>query len=183
MNKIHIFLFLRICLLACISLFSVGCNPVIRHYCLAKVFPPSVVKIGDDMVDAKLLDIDGNKVSLSDFMSNNYLLLNFGGGCGIFVSSLPEMREVSEINHENLTLVIIYIDLKNRWEEAVDKYNMPGVNLYDPKTVRGLAYKYSCDFGIPYYVIISPEGKIIDRWFGFSEGIIKNKVSEYVQQQ
>ena len=172
--------FLKLCLLACIPLFSVACNPVIRHYCSAKIFPPSVVKIGDDMVDAKLLDLDGNKKSLSDFMSNKYLLLNFGGGCSYFKASLPEMREVSEINHENLTLIIIYIDVKSRWKEAVAEYNMPGINLYDPKTVRGLAYKYSGDFGIPYYVIISPEGKIIDRWYGFSDGIIKSKVSEVV---
>ena len=173
----------KICLLACVALFSVACNPVVRHYIWAKAFPPSVVEIGEHMVDAKLLDMDGNKRHLSDYMSNKYMLLIFGGGCGYFMASLPEMREVSEINHEYLTLIIIYLDVKNRWKEAVVEHNMPGINLYDPKTVRGLAYKYSGSFDIPYYVIISPEGKIVDKWFGYRTGLLKQKVAENMSLQ
>ena len=32
--------------------------------------------------------------------------------------------------------------------------------------------------GIPHYVMISPEVKIVERWAGFGEGYLKRKVSE-----
>jgi thiol-disulfide isomerase/thioredoxin len=133
------------------------------------------------MVDAKFLDINGKKKHLSDYMSNKYLLLNFGGGCGHFKASLPELEEVSETYNENLTLIVINVDTKAQWRELMAKYNIPGVNLHDPKTVRGLAYKYGAKFTIPHYVIISPEGRVVDRWTGYpGKGSIKGKLNENV---
>ena len=171
---------LKLCLFACVSLFSVACSHPISAYLIASVFPPSVVEVGDDMVDAKLLDINGKKKRISDYMSKKYLLLNFGGGCGNFIASLPEVEEVSETFKENLTFIIINVDTKTQWKELMDKYDIAGINLRDPKTVRGLAYKYGANFSTPHYVIISHEGKVVDRWTGFSDGRIKEKVSKKV---
>ena len=172
--------FLKFCLLACISTFSVSCSHPISAYLIASVFPPSVVEVGNDMVDAKLLEISGKKKRLADYMSNKYLLVNFGGGCGYFIASLPELKEVSETYNENLTLIIINVDTKTQWKGLMEKYDLPGINLRDPKTVRGLAYKYGANFTVPHYVIISPEGKIVDRWTGFSNGKIEGKIKENV---
>ena len=147
---------------------------------IANVFPPSVVEVGDGMVDAKLLDINGKNKHLSDYMSNKYLLLNFGGGCPYFIASLPELKEVSETCNENLTLIVINVDTKSQWRELMAKYDIPGVNLWDPKTVRGLAYRYGSDFTVPHYIILSSEGKVVERWTGFSSGRIKGKVNEFV---
>jgi len=57
---------------------------------------------------------------------------------------------------------------------------MPWVNIRDPKSFGGLAANYGVN-GIPYYVIISPAGKVVDKWGGYGNGFIKRKVSEIVK--
>jgi peroxiredoxin len=152
-----------------------------RSFVLVKLFPPSVVNIGDDMVDAKLLDINGKKMQLSDYINNKYLLLNFCSiGCGYCIESLPEMKEVLELYNDKISLININVDTKSKWQESMLKHDIPGINVRDPKSHFGLAGKYGNDLSVPYYVIISPEGKVVDKWFGFSQGLIKRKVSEIV---
>jgi len=56
---------------------------------------------------------------------------------------------------------------------------MPWVNIRDPKSFGGLAASYGV-IGIPYYVIISPEGKIVDKWAGYATGYLKMKVGENI---
>jgi len=34
------------------------------------------------------------------------------------------------------------------------------------------------DIGIPNYVLISPEGIIVDKWAGYGTGLLKQKVGE-----
>ena len=169
---------LQLCLLACILFFSTACSRPIRSYLIATVFPPSVVEIGDNMVDSRLLDINGNRTQLADFMSNKYLLLSFGGGCRFFIESLPELREVSEAYSEKLTLIVINVGTRAQWKELMTEYNIPGINLYDPRTIRGLAFRYGANFTIPHFVIISPKGKVVNRWTGFRDGGIKERISK-----
>ena len=164
--------------LAYMLIFSTACSRPVGAYLIAVVFPPSVVEIGDNMVDSRLLDINGNRKRLAYFMSDKYLLLNFGGRCGHFIASLPELSKVAEMYSEKLTLIVINVDRKAQWRELMTQHHIPGINLHDPKTWRGLVFKYGANFTIPHYVIISPEGKVVDRWTGFSDGIIREKVSE-----
>ena len=177
-------IFLKFCLLACIPLFSVSCvySHAVRTIVAVKLFPPSVVEVGDDMVDAKLFDINGNKKHLSDYLSDKYLLLSFwSNNCGFSKMSLPETKEVSEIYHENLTVISINLDYKTEWKKAMAEQNMSWINVRDPKSHAGLAGKYGNDLDVPYFVIISPEGKIIYKWFGYSEELIKKNVSENIK--
>jgi len=64
-------------------------------------------------------------------------------------------------------------------EKNIATYDMPWVNIRDPKAFIGLAANYDVD-GTPYFVIISPDGKIVDMWFGFSNNSLKNKMREIV---
>ena len=146
----------------------------------ANLFPPPTVGIGDDMVDGNFFDINGNTKHLSNY-SGKYLLLDFWSrGCGPCIMALPEMKEVSEIYHDRLTIVSISLDTDAVWKEAMSIHDMPWVNIRDPKGFGGLAANYDVR-GIPNYVIISPEGNIIDKWMGFGNGLIKRKVSENIK--
>ena len=177
--------FLKISLLALFSLSCIAATSqssfihAVRTLALIKIFPPSVVEVGDNMVDAKLFDIDGNKKQLSDYLSNKYLLLTFGSyNCGVFEMSLPEMKEVSEIYCDKLTIINVNLDSKPTWKKAMTKQNFPWINVRDPKSHAGLAGKYGNGLTVPYYVIISPEGKILDKWHGYT--YIKEKVNENI---
>jgi len=146
----------------------------------SQLFPPQLIKVGDDMADADFFDINGNTKHISDYLGK-FLLLDFWSiGCGPCLMAFPEMKEVSEIYRENLTIISISLDRDNSWKEAMGKHDMPWVNIRDPKSQSGLYASYGAR-GIPYYVIISPEGKVIDQWFGFFDGFIKRKVGETVK--
>jgi len=142
-----------------------------------QLFPPLVAEIGDDMADADFFDIDGNTKHISDYLGK-YLLLDFWSiGCGPCIAAFPEMKEVAETYNEKLTIISISLDVETRWKEAMSEHDMPWVNIRDPKAMGGLIANYGAR-GIPYYVIISPDGKVVDKWFGYGSGFIKRKVSE-----
>ena len=143
----------------------------------SQLFPPFVVGIGNDMADADFFDMDGNTKHISDYLGK-YLLLDFwSSGCGPCIMAFPEMKEVSETYSENLTIISISLDTDTRWKESMSAHDMPWVNIRDPKVMGGLIASYGAR-GIPYYVVISPEGKVIDQWFGYGNGFIKRKLSE-----
>ena len=146
----------------------------------AQLFPPAVVGVGDDFADTDLLDASGNTKRLADY-SGKYLLLDFWSrGCGPCIMALPEMKEISETYSEKLTIISISLDTDAMWKEAMSEHDMPWVNIRDPKGYGGLAANYGVR-GIPNYTMISPEGKVIDKWMGFGDGLLKRKVGENIK--
>ena len=146
----------------------------------ARLFPSIVVEIGDDFADTDLLDASGNVKHLANYLGK-YLLLDFWSrGCGPCIMALPEMKEISETYSEKLTIISISLDTDAMWKEAMNKHDMPWVNIRDPKSYGGLAANYGVR-GIPNYIMISPEGKIIDKWMGFSNGSLKKNISKNIK--
>ena len=136
--------------------------------------------MGDDIADANLLDLNGNIKHLSDYLDKYFLLDFWSSGCGPCIMALPEMKEISETYSDKLTIISISIDFDAVWKKAIDKFDTPWVNLRDSKSWSGLAVKYGV-LGIPNYIIISPEGKIVDKWAGYSPGLLKRKVDENIK--
>ena len=144
------------------------------------IFPLTIVEVGDYMADADLLDVNGNTKRISDY-SGKYLLLDFWSiGCGPCIAAIPEMKEISETYRDKLTIISISLDNNNNWKEAMTEHDMPWVNIRDPKAIGGLAANYGF-VGMPFYVMISPEGKVVDIWTGYDTGYLKEKVSENIK--
>ena len=117
------------------------------------LFPPTVVKEGDDLADTDLFDLDGNIHHLADF-KGKYILLDFwSSGCGPCVMALPEMKEIQEQYKERLTIVSLSSDTQSRWKAASAQHEMTWQNLSDLKQTAGLYAKYGVR-GIPNYVLI-----------------------------
>jgi len=155
-------------------------NTPIGDRITVNLFPPPIVGVGDYFADTDFLDKNDNTKHLSDYLGK-YLLLDFWSmGCGPCIAALPEMKEISETYRESLTIISISIDTDTRWRLAMDNIEMPWVNIRDPKGWGGLAANYGV-YGIPNYVMISPEGKVVDKWMGFGNGLIKKKVSENIK--
>ena len=156
-------------------------NTPLGYDITAHLFPPPIVKIGDDMVDGDFLDINGNTKHLSDYLGK-YLLLDFWcSTCTPCEIALPEMKEISEIYHEKLTIISISLNSDPIWKESMIGRDMPWINIRDPKGFSGVAVNYGFQRGIANYILISPEGKIIDKWVGFVNGFTSEKVSENVK--
>lgn len=143
------------------------------------LFPPTVVKEGDDMADTDLFDLNGKLHRLADF-KGKYILLDFwSSGCGPCIMALPEMKEIQEQYKDRLTIVSLSSDTKSRWTTASAQHEMTWQNLSDLKQSAGLYAKYGVN-GIPNYVLISPEGKIMKMWSGYGKGSLKLKMRRYL---
>ena len=146
----------------------------------AFLFPPIIVEVGGDMADADFFDVDGNTKHISDYLGK-YLLLDFWfSNCGPCIAAIPEMKEISETYKEKLTIISISMDSDAVWKKAMDEHDMSWVNIRDPKSFGGLAANYGV-YGMPHYILISPEGKITAQGSGYSKGSLKARISEYVK--
>lgn len=143
------------------------------------LFPPKTVKEGDDMADADLYDLNGKIHHLADF-KGKYILLDFwSSGCGPCIMALPEMKELQEQYKDRLTIISLSSDTQSRWKAASAQHEMTWQNLSDLKQCAGLYAVYDVN-GIPNYVLISPEGKIMKMWSGYGEGSLKLKIRRYL---
>ena len=136
------------------------------------VYPPQVLQVGDEAVDAELFDMQGNKHRLFDaFANGHYVLLDFWGiGCGPCRMSEPEMREVYERMRGKLEIVGINQDDLSTWKNNDFSKGIVWKNWNDGMKGSSLSSRY-CDMGaIPYYVLISPDKRILWKAVGYGPG-------------
>lgn len=142
----------------------------------ANLFPPAVVKTGEPMADTVFHDLSGKEHSLSEY-KGKFLLLDFWSmACGPCIASVPELKEISESMKDSLTVISLSVDTKKKlWQEASETEKISWVNLSDGEGMNGIAARYGVD-GIPHYVVVSPEGIVLDSWEGYSKGRIREKL-------
>jgi len=145
----------------------------------ANLFPLKVVKIGEDMADGDLYDLEGNLHHLSE-LKGKYLLLDFwSSGCGPCIMAIPEMGELQQKYVDRLTVVSLSSDTEKTWKAASARHKMIWKNWSDKKQIGGLYAQYGVR-GIPHYVLISPEGKMVDTWSGYGKGSLLQKLRPYM---
>lgn len=145
-----------------------------KSVCLA-LNPPTVVKAGEEAVDADMYDLEGKVHHLAEFRGK-YVLLDFWSrGCGPCMMSQPELKEISERYKDSLEVVSLSIENRKGWEEASKSHAMTWNNWNDLEETNGLYARYGVR-GIPHFVLISPEGKVVDSWSGYGKGLLKLKV-------
>lgn len=135
------------------------------------VYPPRLLQVGDEAVDAELFDMQGQKHHLFEAFSNGkYVLLDFWGiGCGPCMMSEPEMREVYEKMKDKLEIVAINQNKLSEWQKHEFSKRIVGKNWNN--AMKDISSKY-CDMGaIPYYVMISPDKRILWKGMGYSPGL------------
>lgn len=137
--------------------------------------PPTIVKVGEEAADADIYDLEGKVHRLAEFRGK-YILLDFWSrGCGPCIMSQPELKEVSEMYRDSLEVVSLSIENRKGWEEASKSHVMTWNNWNDLEESNGLYARYGVR-GIPHFVLISPEGKVVDSWSGYGKGLLKLKV-------
>jgi len=146
----------------------------------AYLYPPRVVKNGEPMADTALYTLEGKASSLAQF-KGKYLLLDFWSiGCGPCISAMPDLRKVSEVYKDSLTVISLSVDSKKEiWKKASAQEKISWVNLSDGNGMAGIAARYGVQ-GIPHYVIISPSGEVLTSWTGFSKGETEEKIKKFI---
>ena len=140
-----------------------------------------IIKEGEYLIDADLYDLEGNIHHLADY-KGKYLLLDFWRlNCGPCQYALPELREISSRYKGSLTVISISHDVQKVWQKASEEKNITWENLNDLKGMKGIFMQYGV-YGVPHFVLISPKGKILKKWDGYSKGSIKKKLEELLDK-
>ena len=143
------------------------------------VYPPKEIAKGEPAADGDLFDIDGGVHHLADF-KGKYILLDFWSiGCGPCLQAIPEMKEVAEAYKDSLVIVSLSLDTEEIWRQESPKHGMTWYNLNDLKGRSGIAAKYGV-WGIPHYVLVSPQGILLAQWSGYSKGNLKENVKKHL---
>ena len=81
---------------------------------------------------------------------------------------------------DKLALVGISNDEKSSWSKFLKEHEMPGYQWNELKYGgRNLASRYKVG-GIPHFVLISPEGKLLKMWKGYRKGIIQSNLEKFI---
>jgi thiol-disulfide isomerase/thioredoxin len=127
--------------------------------------------IGNKYTDLDLVDANYKPVKLSEYVGKGkYVLLDFWGPwCIPCRKEFPFVKDTYKLYHpEGLEIIAISVDNhKSRWPKAMQEENLPYLNLsysklpFDFENENAVkAYAY---WSIPFYVLIAPDGTIIDR--------------------
>lgn len=115
--------------------------------------------------DFTLNDINGKPLSLSDLRGKWVVLDFWGSWCPWCIKGFPALKEAyKEYNGKIEVLGIDCRDSEEVWKEAVKKYELPWLQVYNPGD-NGLVEKYEIQ-GYPTKFIIDPEGNIANVTIG-----------------
>jgi peroxiredoxin len=145
---------------------------------LSKVIPPS---IGNKFVDFSAKDLQGVSHKLSDY-KDKYVLLDFGMmACHGCMEAAADTRRLSEKYKKNLYVIGINLDTRKEfWEMATKRDSITWINLSDGKGTFGGAFTTYGIEEFPTYILIDPQGILIERWTGSENEIYFAKISKYL---
>jgi thiol-disulfide isomerase/thioredoxin len=139
-----------------------------------QVYPPHVLQVGEEAIDAEIIDMQGQKHHLAEVLgqSDRYVLLDFWSlGCGPCRLAEPEMRRAYEQSQGRLEIIGINQDKLSAWQEDNFSKNIVWKNWNDGKMGKGDIENSYCDMkAIPYYVLISPDKRILWKSAGYGVG-------------
>ena len=137
------------------------------------IYPPHVLQIGEEAVDAELFDMQGNRHHLLEGLSNGrYLLLDIWGiGCGPCRMAEPEMREAYGRMKDKLEIVGINEDKLSSWKNSDFSKRIVWKNWNDGKMGSSISSRYCDEGAVPYYILISPDKRIVTKAVGYYPGM------------
>lgn len=93
--------------------------------------------------------------------------------------AIPEIKEAADKYKDRLVAVSISVDNEKVWKEHSATEGITWMNLSDKNLNTGIAAKYGVR-GIPSFVLLSPDGKVVKKWSGYSKGVIEKYISEHI---
>ena len=132
-----------------------------------------ILEVGEKAVDAELFDMQGNKHRLYEaFADGRYVLLDFWNlGCGACRKSESELLEVYDRMKGKLEIVGINLDSIPRWQNHEWSKKIVWKNWNDGKGYKGGIKSHYYDWNAaPFYVLLSPDGRILWEMAGYGAG-------------
>lgn len=146
----------------------------------AFLYPPAEIKVGDIFADADLYDVNGKIHHISDFQGKWKVLEFWSSGCYACIKAIDELKSFVGLYPDKVEVISISGDGDKFWKNASKEYDISWNNWNDGKEWAGILLKYGIN-GTPTFVIINPEGKVTEKYLGFSLGGLKNKFRKIIQ--
>ena len=91
-----------------------------------------------------------------------------GNGCGACIQSIPCLQRLHDRYGDRLAIVSINLDSDRVWKKSEKEHPMKWENWRDPSGPSG-SIRFFSSREIPTFVVISPEGTVLDISMGFNE--------------
>lgn len=148
-----------------------------------------ILEEGDMATDFTAVDVNNKKHSLSDH-KGRYVLLDFSSTyCGPCIESLDELKRVADKFKNELSVITIAGDAgKATWLLGYNRDRPTWLSLWDGKGAHSeISIKYGV-YGLPTFVLIDPEGKIVSKWTGYGKpdkgpGAIETKIAKLLAKK
>lgn len=141
-------------------------------YIHSLLYPSHILQIGEEAIDTDFFDMEGGIHHLAE-LYGRYLLLDFWSlGCGPCLTAEPEMRYVRELMNDKMEIIGINMDKLSSWQENDWSKQIVWMNWSDGKKGKnGINSVYCDNASVPYYVLISPNNRIIWKFEGYIPGM------------
>ena len=144
------------------------------------LYPENKVKEGMKSPDGNFISPDGKQHKLAEFRGK-YVLVDFWfNGCLPCRLSIPELGEVSNQYKGRLEVVSLSLDAMKVWADATGEHPITWNNWNDKKGRNGLYAKFPTQ-GVPFYVLLSPDGTVIAMQAGYAKGVIKELLKKHIK--
>lgn len=122
---------------------------------------------GAPFYDTELMTPDGKTFRISDYCGKGkYVLLEFWASwCGPCRADIPHLKEAYECYHpQGFEIISISMDTNEKaWKAAIEREGMNWVLGTDLKAFKGPLAKVYNFSGIPFCILVGPDGKIVER--------------------
>ncbi len=119
---------------------------------------------GNPAPDFTMTDMEGNTVSMGDYLGKVVYLKFWASWCGPCMREVPPATELKERMSEEEDLVFFYVSIdtdQQAWEDQVARHGITGIHTRTPGRERGVPAAYHVRW-IPTYYVIGRDGNIYD---------------------
>lgn len=134
---------------------------------------------GTDVSRVAFRDANGNRHTLADFKGKVVLVDVWATWCPPCRKSLPEVAELQKAGGDRYVVLPISVD-RGGWGDVkpfLAQNPQLGLTAYLPDGAGGLE-PFGEIRGIPTTLIIDRQGRLVQRWAGYGEGMAKRALDE-----